>query len=219
MRTLKEVTITANRPVSPSDAAVENMSRVVCSLLIKGTRRTVKTPNFWKLSIDINRSDISDDGNVISGVLIVCRRFPTPEFLGWPLPTRQHFMLKYIASALSEVLRSRSLDDSVVAEAARYVEERKFVQVFVGKDEFRGPAGWRARIECEQEMDVARMIVSLRSKDGRRHRFAVAEVMPDEFVIQSYFGKIVWNGSPELETVGGSRVRIPDFDPALFTGA
>ena len=208
MKPLKEIALTADRPVRQSDAVVENMSRVVCSLLVKGFRGKLRTTDFWKLSIRINTRDPSADGKTLSGVLIACRSFPTEDFLGWVKFDRQRFMLEFVSATLGEVLRARRMDDTIVEEARKYVEEQNFVQIFIGKSEFASPAGLRARIECEQEMDVARIFVSLNLVDGRQHRVLVSESTPDEFVIQSFFGKIIWDELPELQKVDGTRIPI-----------
>lgn len=77
MQRLQEITITADRPLQPVDGAVENMSRVVCALLMKALRNEIETPDFWKISIRINSASASEDNKVLLGVLVKNRSFPS----------------------------------------------------------------------------------------------------------------------------------------------
>jgi hypothetical protein len=57
----------------------------------------------------------------------------------------------------------------------------------------------------------------LNSTDGRQHRVLVAESIPDEFVIQSFFGKVVWDELPELQKVDGTHIPLAITAEALAT--
>jgi hypothetical protein len=110
----REIGVLAERPLKTEDAAVENMSRVVCALLIQGLNKKLKTPDFWKVSIRINDRDTSENGKIIGGVVVWNRNFPTTEFLGWSLETRQTYMLKFVSKTLRDVFIERGLDTHLI---------------------------------------------------------------------------------------------------------
>ena len=193
MKTLKELTITARRPLSGEEAAVENMSRVVCALLMRAMRGMVKTPDFWKVSFRINGDDERENNKVLSGVLVTNRPFPSAEFVAWPRTKREDYMLQFVSDALRDVLLSRGIDAAPVEAARRYVSECGFRNLIVGKTRFTRQDGLqKAHIECEQEIDEARIYLVLRDQGGGVRRLMLERCVPEEFVFQIYFGRVEW---------------------------
>jgi hypothetical protein len=212
MTKLVQIGVLSERRQMPMDAAVENMSRVVCALLVRGLRRKLSTTGFWKVSIHINESDLRVIGKVIGGVLMVAREFPVGEFIQWPLERRQSYMLEFVSTTLRDVLRERDLDASLVDDAIRCVIQQEFRNVIVGKKRFRNPdTGEVAHIECVQEMDDARIYVVVGTSSRSKRRVMVASSVPNEFIIQRYFGTVSWpsSGRPVLLRIDGSTIEMP----------
>jgi hypothetical protein len=212
MTKLVDIGLLSERRQLPADAAVENMSRVVCALLVRGLRRRLSTTGFWKVSIHINESDLRVMGKVIGGVLMVAREFPVSEFVQWPLEKRQSYMLEFVSTTLREVLREHDLDASLVDDAIQYVVQQEFRNVIVGKKRFRNPdTGEVAHIECVQEMDDARIYVVIGTNSRTKRRVMVASTVPDEFIIDGFFGTVAWpsSGGPVLLRIDGSTIDIP----------
>lgn len=208
---LKEIGFAAERPLRPEDGRVENMSRVVCALLIQGLQKKVKTADFWKISIGINNRDRSEDQKVILGVLVVNRDFPVTEFLGWTLKKRQDYMLNFVSDTIREIFLERGLDASLVDDAIEYVTQKKFLNIIVGKKKFRNPSlAEVAHIECEQEMDEARIYISLKANKGQQRRVLLTKTVPEEFIFQIFFGSIEWLDSqyPVLRRADGVLISI-----------
>lgn len=207
---LKEIGLTADRPLKTDELAVENMSRVVCALLVDGLKRKVAT-TFWKLSIRINSSDLSDNGKILLGVLIVNRNFPTAEFLQSRLKDRQSLMLGFVSGVLRDVLLDANLDASPVEDAVKYVLDKKLCNVIVGKKRFIDPTTSEvAHIKCEQEMDEARIYVVFIEKGRQAREVLVATSVPEEFIFQSFFGRVEWDeeSHPSLLKVDGSTIAV-----------
>jgi hypothetical protein len=212
MKILREISLTFDRPLSSAGSKVELMSRVVCALLIQALGRRIKTPNFWKISVRVNARDDSENGSVLLGVLIVNKSFPVEQFLDWPLGSRQDYMLKFIAGVLHEVFRQFEINPCCLGEAVQYVVAKEFRNYIVGRRVFRGPEdGLSARIECEQEMDEARVYARFqRGSSALGQRAFVIRTDPEEFVIQKFFGAIEWldGAKPVLRLVDGSMLSI-----------
>jgi hypothetical protein len=214
MPLLKEIALTADRPIQPSEAALENMSRVVCALFVQGLKKQISPPDFWKISIRINSRDTSEDGNILLGVLVANRGFPITEFLGLTQEQRQHYMLDFVSSTVRDIFLKRGLDIFPLEGAVSYVVEHKFKNVIIGSKRFQSPGGTEvAHIQCEQEMDEARIYVVSQAKIGPPRRALVATTAPEEFIFQALFGRIEWNDSlhPILRKVDGTSIPI-NFD-------
>jgi hypothetical protein len=202
----KDVMLTAPRPLNPVDRAIEDVSRVVCSLLILGLKRKLKFDRFWRISIRINHPDDPKSGSVALGILVVNRPFPSDEFVGWNLSRRQNYMLDFVSGILKEVCVVNDQDVAVVEESCSFVLEHKFLRTIVGKSSFPGPdQESSAHIECDQEMDQARIYIVATFPNEKIRRLEVATSRPDEFIIQGYFGKLDWKGPRTiiLRTRGG----------------
>lgn len=190
---------------------VENMSRVVCALLVRGFGRRITSPDFWKVSIRINSLDTSEDGKILLGVLIANRYFPTADFVSWPMASRQEYMLQFVERTLREVFAQRHIDVSAIEHGVRFVVDNNFTNLIVGKRMFRSPrADEVAHIECEQRMDHARIYVVFESPARAVDRVFVASTVPEEFIFQSYFGQVEWDDSSQavLRRVDGSFLPI-----------
>jgi hypothetical protein len=200
------IVLTAPRPLNSVDEAVEDMSRVICGLLVVGLKRRLKFTEVSKISIRINKVDDPDEGKVLLGVLIVNRQFPSVEFVKWDLLRRQNYMLDFVSNVLKDVCVAQGQDATVVDEARSFVVEHNFRRTIVGKKRFPGPERRSsAHIECDQEMDGARIYIAARLPGGQVRRVEVATDRPDEFILQCYFGKLDWTGprTITLHTVDG----------------
>jgi len=210
-RNLKEISITAKRPLQEADKEVEMMSRVVCALFVDGLRKKIETPDFWKISIRINADDTNEDGKVLLGVLVVNHDFPSLEFVGLRLAERQQRMLRFVAQTTRKALQDREIDVGPLNDAEQYVVNKEFHRLIVGRNTFRRPDGqFTARIECEQEMDLARIFVVMKGKRGEHKRVLVATSVPEEFIFQAFFGRVEWNEmlAPLLRKVDGSTIEL-----------
>lgn len=207
---LREICLTAERPLRKEDGAVENMSRVVCALLVQGLNKKIRTPDFWKISIDINSTNDGGCSKTFLGVFVVHRVFPIAEFLALGLEERQNYMLKFVSNTLKKSLSEKGIDTSPVDDAVEYVFNKKFLNLVVGKRKFKNPAGTEvAHIECEQEMDEARIYVVLKMGKNKRKIF-LTRVVPEEFIFQIFFGCIEWSepGYPVLRRPDGILIPI-----------
>lgn len=213
----KEISLTAMRPLKKEDGIVENMSRVVCALLVIGLNKKVKTPNFWKLSIDFNNPSGSSEGKNFLGVLVVNRNFPVKEFLDWELAKRQDYMLKFVSETLRETFLEQSVEVSLIDGAVEYVVNKKFLNLIIGKKKFKSPFGSEtAHIECEQEMDEAKIFLVITRKKEKQRLFLVKSV-PEEFIFQNFFGVIEWVNETHLtlRQANGNLVPIDINQPGL----
>lgn len=196
---LREIGLSAPRPVSREDALAEDMSRVVCSLLVLGLKRRIMIDDVWKISIHINHPNEEIEGKNLLGVLVVNRTFPTAEFIKWDLSVRQNHMLDFICGVLKDICRATHLGETVVDDARSFVLENQFRRTIVGKKRFKGPNQFAsARIECDWEMDEARIYVAASLSKRERRRVEVAKSRPDEFLLQGYFGKLEWIGPASI---------------------
>lgn len=211
MPLLKDIAVIADRPLHPEEAKVENMSRVVCALLVRGLKRSIRLPDAWKITIHINPRDQRNDGRVVGGVHVLTTTFPVTEFLAWPVADRQDFMLQFVSSAVKSALARYGVSAEPLRAAQDFVQQSGFTNLFKGRSRFVNPvSGQVVRIECEQHMDEARLYVVL--SDGRKNhrRVQVATTVPNEFVFQVYFGTVEWDsrGAIGLRRLDGARVPV-----------
>ncbi len=205
-----DIGLTAPRPLNLADRTVEDMSRVVCALLILGLRRKLKFDGFGKISIRINHSDDHEDGAVLLGVLIVNRLFPVTEFLKWDLSSRQSHMLDFVSNVLRDICVAYGRNSTVVDEACSFVLEHEFRRTIVGKKSFLDPSrASSAHIECDQEMDEARIYIAATLSDGVTRRIEVTRSRPDEFILQNYFGTLDWAGPETIVLHGRDSTAMP----------
>jgi hypothetical protein len=199
-----------DRPAAPKEILVEQMSRVVCSLFASGMKGRAITSGFWKISIRLNSKDQSEDGAILLGVLVINRAFPVERFLDSSLQSKQQMMLSFITEAVQDVFQRFGLEEELIKDAVRNVLEHDFRNLFRGRRIFKNEGtGVTARIECEQEMEVARIFVEIR-RSRSRERILVTACEPDEFLIQRYFGSVEWSdlGEPALRLVDGSFISL-----------
>jgi hypothetical protein len=207
---LKEIGVTAERPLRSSERDVENMSCVVCALLIRGLQRQIKTPDFWKILIRINFRDVSDEGKNLLGVLVHNQKFPSDEFVTWPIERRQDYMLKFVSEVTRQVFQENKLDISKLDDAIDYSTQKDFCNLIVGKKRFRNAdSGEIAHIECEQKMDEAQIFAVFKKKTGSQKRIFVAADAPDEFMFQIYFGQIKWDEAGRAFLLTTNKKTIP----------
>ena len=214
---LREISLTAERPVSEEQIKVENMSRVVCALLAKSMRRKVKTRGFWKIMLEFNQSSPNEKTYIVSGVLSIPTVFSADRFLALPLKERQSQMLRLVCDGLKRLDADKleSLDRNswheIVDEATQYVLESQFRNTIRGRKRFKNEDGSKAAfIECEQDMDRARFYLVIKEKRRVSRRILVGEEVPEEFIFQCFFGTIEWlEEKVILEKTDGKRLEIP----------
>lgn len=195
-RPIKEIALTAERPLKPGDSQVENMSRVVCALLVRGLQKSGVSPNFWKISIRFNYADHSEDQKIVGGILVANRNFPVLEFLGWKLEKRQNYMLQFVSGTLRDIFTNQALDTRAIDAAVNHVIDAKFLNVIKGAKRFSNSFGAEvAHIECEQLMDEASIYVTLKIRRKIQRKFFIAKTLPEEFIFQNFFGTIEWINS------------------------
>lgn len=210
MTVLREVGLLFDRPADLKEISVERMSRVVCALLTSGMKGRVRTPGFWKISIRLNSKNQSEDGAILLGVLVINRAFPVERFIDLPVESKQDIMLSFIAEVVRDVFRRFSLDEGALEDGIKNVLENRFCNRFRGRKIFKDErTGAVARIECEQEMEVARIYVAI-GRERNLERILAAVCEPDEFILQAYFGSVEWSdlGEPMLRLVDGSSVTL-----------
>lgn len=209
---LKEVAITMPRPLSPADGAVESVSRVVCSLLVKAWAGRVKAPKFWKVSIRLNHADTGDDGRVLQGVLLKHERLDVAAFGRLPAREKGEAILDLVVRCLAGVFHSEGLPLERLHEARRFVVENEFRNTFAARPGAASPGGQRtAYVAAEQGLEAANVELVVESKDGSAvRRIPIATDSPDEFIFQRHFGKIKWLDEDRLTLtrVDGSEVPI-----------
>lgn len=187
----KEISLTAQRPLNADDATLENMSRVICSLFSAYLQKKLMPVDFWKISINFNNLNYTEK-KIIGGVLIVNKKFPVSEFLKWELNKRQNYMLEFISNTAREIFCDMGVDKSIITEAAEYVMEKKYINIFSAK-KYKSPFdGKIAHIECVQTMDDAKIYIIIKHKGEDVKRSLVTMTSPEEFIFQKYFGKIEW---------------------------
>lgn len=204
----KDIGLYANRPLAINDLKIEQMSRVVCALFVKGMPK-IKTGNFWKLSIKFNFGDQAAQNRIVIGIYELYCDFPVENFLSWSIEKQQDFMLDFVSNAVHHAFSEQGLETSFIESACEYVHKNNFVNVFEGKAQPSSYENIKARIVCEQEMEAAKIYMEIgKRKEGER--YLVERCSPDEFQIQIYFGQINWLSKSKLilNVIGGRKIEI-----------
>lgn len=204
----KDIGLYANRPLAIKDSKIEQMSRVVCALFVKGMPK-IKISNFWKLSIKFNFGDQAAQNRIVIGIYEFYCDFPVKNFLSWSIEKQQDFMLDFVSNAVQHAFSEQGLETSFIESACEFVRKNNFVNVFEGKAQPSSYENIKARVVCEQEMGAAKIYMEIgNKKEGER--YLVERCSPDEFQIQIYFGQIDWLNQTKLilNLIGGRTIEV-----------
>jgi hypothetical protein len=182
-------------PTSPEDRAVEDSSRVVCSLMLKSFGNKIRTPGYFRIGLKLKNPDRSDANKIIGNVLF---RHVCADLSDFPNLTdlqKGEFLLKLIVQQLRPIFEEYALPLSELSKAENFVVEQDFRNEFVGKKRVPDSTGGRvAYVAVEQDVSGAKIYLCVAEKRKRLppRKFLVAEDSPNEFVLQAYFGRVEW---------------------------
>lgn len=204
----KDISVYANRPLTVNDSKVEQMSRVVCALFVKGMPK-IKTDNFWKISIKFNCCNQVAKNRVVVGLYEFYSVFPVDDFLSWSAQKQKDFMLDFVSNAVHYVFSEQGLDTSFFESAREYVRKNNFTNYFKGRAQLSPYENIKAKIVCEQTMQEASIYMEV-GKGKKIERYLVECCSPSEFQIQIYFGRIDWISQNKLllNLIGGRKIEV-----------
>ena len=207
---LRELALSADRPIDEIGAVVERQSRVICTLLIEAFANRIRPDNFQKVSIRFGRGASGEDGKVVLGVLLFRHVMRTDDFLRMSGQSRAEFILEFICEALTEVFRLFKLSEAELQTARQYVRDHQFVNRFQGRISIEPNGKRKARVEIDQMLDESRIWMAIRENGKVLQRVQIAVDSPDEFALQKYLGKPSWSaGEITLKVSGAAEIVVP----------
>jgi len=191
---LREIQVSAERPLSEEFSEVERRSQVLSTLVLKSRKTRLITPDFKKLVLWVNHHRYPSVDRKLLGICCINVEFDMVTYAAAGDDQRTLLLLDLICAGLDEACRRDGLDRSWVEEAREYATRAGFSYVFKGR-KVKGSSGRAAWIEAHQGVNECAIYLAARNHAGKLVRCFVATDSPDLRIFQKYFHSMVaWAG-------------------------
>lgn len=207
---LKEFALYCPRPLSEGreEMELESRSRSIMSSVSDYLKPRIKTPDFWKISINLNSKNQFQHMNVSGGgVLYYNATFDIKSFLAKSIGEQKSILMLFIESTLHEIFKNTNLDTHRLIGLREFIIDRDYQNVFLGpKSQYKEV---HACVLCEQRFEEAKIFIVLKKGRKEIERYALLDTSPEEFIFNIYLNKLEWLSENEIKlTASNGEVHV-----------